>query len=56
MKTFTAAFGLVFGCCIFATCTHAATITELKAAIEGVYILDEWNNGGQAFRPPVVEG
>ena len=32
------------------------SITELKAAIEGVYILDEWNNDGQTFRPPVVEG
>jgi hypothetical protein len=33
-----------------------ASITELKAAIEGVYILDEWNIDGQTFRPPAVEG
>jgi ketosteroid isomerase-like protein len=32
------------------------SITEIKAAIEGVYILDEWNKDGQTFRPPVVEG
>jgi hypothetical protein len=43
--------GLVFGCCIFVTCANAATITALKAAIEGVYILDEWTIGGQTFRP-----
>ena len=35
---------------------NAASITELKAAIEGVYILDEWNIDGQTFRPPAVEG
>ena len=57
MKTFIATtLGLLFGFCMFVPCTNAATITELKAAIEGVYILDEWNNGGQTFRPPVVEG
>jgi hypothetical protein len=31
-------------------------MTELKSIIEGVYILDEWNIGGQTFRPPDVEG
>ena len=35
---------------------NAASITELKAAIEGIYILDEWNIDGQTFRPPAVEG
>jgi hypothetical protein len=35
---------------------NAASITELKAAIEGVYILEEWNIDGQTFRPPAVEG
>jgi hypothetical protein len=34
----------------------AASITELKTAIEGVYILDEWNIDGRTFRPPAVEG
>ena len=36
--------------------SNAASITELKVAIEGIYILDEWNIDGQTFRPPVVEG
>jgi hypothetical protein len=36
--------------------SNASSIAELKAAIEGVYILDEWNIGGQIFRPPAVEG
>jgi hypothetical protein len=36
--------------------SDASSITEIKAAIEGVYILDEWNIGGQIFRPPAVEG
>ena len=36
--------------------SNAASIAELKAAIEGVYILDEWNIDGQIFRPPAVEG
>jgi hypothetical protein len=31
-------------------------MTDLKAAIEGVYILDEWTINGQTFRPPAVEG
>ena len=35
---------------------NAVSITELKAAIEGIYILDEWNIDGPTFRPPVVEG
>ena len=57
MKTFIATtLGVVFGFCIFDTCTYAATITEVKTAIEGVYILDEWTIGGQTFRPPAVEG
>jgi hypothetical protein len=57
MKTFIATtLGLVFGCCIFVTCTNAARITEMKAAIEGLYILDEWTIAGQTFHPPAVEG
>jgi hypothetical protein len=36
--------------------SNATSITELRAAIEGVYILDEWNIDGQTFRPPAVEG
>jgi hypothetical protein len=34
----------------------AGSISDLKAAIEGVYILDEWTINGQTFRPQAVEG
>ena len=56
MKTFVATIiGFLFACNSMVTCS-AASITDLKAAIEGVYILDEWNIDGQTFRPPLVEG
>jgi hypothetical protein len=56
MKTYVATIlGLLFACTSMITC-NAASITELEAAIEGVYILDEWNIDGQTFRPPAVEG
>jgi hypothetical protein len=40
-------------------CTHAASaasITELKGEVEGVYALDEWHIDGKVFRPPQVDG
>jgi hypothetical protein len=56
MKTLVATIiGLLFTCTPMITC-NAASITELKAAIEGVYILEEWNIDGQTFRAPAVEG
>ena len=56
MKTFVATIiGFLFACNSMVTCS-AASITDLKATIEGVYILDEWNIDGQTFRPPLVEG
>jgi len=56
MKTFVATIiGFLFACNSMVTCS-AASITDLKAAIEGVYILDEWNIDGKTFRPPLVEG
>jgi hypothetical protein len=42
------AFGSTVAC-------NAASLTELKAAIEGVYILDEWTIDGKTFRPPAIE-
>ena len=47
--------GLVAACCTFIT-GNAASLTDLKSVIEGVYILDEWNSDGKVFRPPQVEG
>jgi hypothetical protein len=56
MKTVVATIiGLLFACASMIPC-NAASIRELKAAIEGVYILEEWNIDGQTFRPPAVEG
>jgi hypothetical protein len=56
MKAFAgSALGLVFACCTYVSC-NAASIAELGAAIEGVYVLDEWHIDGKAFRPPQVEG
>jgi hypothetical protein len=40
-------------------CTHAASaasITELKGEVEGVYALDEWHIDGKVFRPSQVDG
>jgi hypothetical protein len=55
MKAFYAtALGLLVSCCAYAAC-EAASVTELKAIVEGVYILDEWHNDGKVFRPPQVE-
>jgi hypothetical protein len=34
----------------------AASIAELRAGIEGVYVLDEWQIDGKFFRPSRVEG
>jgi hypothetical protein len=56
MKTCAATvIGLLFGASQMIT-SNAASIAELKVAIEGVYILEEWNIDGQTFRPPAVEG
>lgn len=49
------ALGLLTSCGVVATC-NAASLLELKAAIEGVYILDEWYSDGKPYRPPQVEG
>jgi hypothetical protein len=55
MKAFFAvALGLAISCCAYITC-EAASVAELKAVVEGVYILDEWHNDGKIFRPPQVE-
>jgi hypothetical protein len=56
MKMFVATIiAFLFACNSIVTC-NAASITDLKAAIEGVYILEEWKIDGQTFRPPLVEG
>src|SRR3984957_6187762 len=56
MKTFAA---ILMGCLFVynsMVACKAGSMTEVKTAIEGVYILDEWTIGGQTFRPPAVEG
>jgi hypothetical protein len=56
MKTFAA---ILIGCLFVynsMVACKAGSMTDLKLAIEGVYILDEWKINGQTFRPPAVEG
>ena len=56
MKTFAA---ILMGCLFVynsMVACKAGSMTDLKLAIEGVYILDEWTINGQTFRPPAVEG
>src|SRR3984885_16041340 len=56
MKTFAAILmGCLFVYNLMVAC-KAGSMTDLKLAIEGVYILDEWTINGQTFRPPAVEG
>jgi hypothetical protein len=31
-------------------------VTEIKATIDGAYILEEWHDADRVFRPPQVEG
>jgi hypothetical protein len=35
---------------------HAASVSEIRATIDGAYILEEWHNDERVFRPPQVEG
>lgn len=45
---------------VLASCTNPALRTDSRVAtrtkIEGVYALQEWHLGGQAVRPPLVDG
>jgi hypothetical protein len=36
--------------------SRAASVAEIKAAIDGAYILEEWHTDAGVFRPPQVEG
>jgi hypothetical protein len=55
MKAFmSAALGPAIACCTFVVC-NAASVADLQNAIEGVYILDQWNINGATFRPPQVK-
>jgi hypothetical protein len=55
MTSFIATMAALLFVSAIAPC-NAASIADLKAAIEGVYILDEWTIDGKTFRPPEVEG
>jgi hypothetical protein len=35
---------------------RAASISEVKTAIDGAYILEEWRDADRVFRPPQAEG
>ncbi|HTU54931.1 MAG TPA: hypothetical protein VMF62_13265 [Acetobacteraceae bacterium] len=56
MKTLIAmASAVVLACCALLA-AYTASAADPKAAIEGVYVLDQWNSGGKILRPPEVEG
>jgi hypothetical protein len=35
---------------------NAASPADVKAAVEGIYVLEEWHADGKVFRPPQVAG
>jgi hypothetical protein len=42
-----------------AVCAHsavAASITEVKSLVKGVYELEEWRVGDKVLKPPQVDG
>jgi hypothetical protein len=47
--------GLLMTCFNFVE-SRAASVAEIKAAIDGAYILEEWHTDAGVFRPPQVEG
>jgi hypothetical protein len=51
---FAAVIGLLASFYAQSSC-EAASVAELKAIVEGVYILDEWHKDGVIFRPPQVD-
>jgi hypothetical protein len=44
------------GICFNLVECHAASVSEIRASIDGAYILEEWHNDERVFRPPMVEG
>jgi hypothetical protein len=50
-----ALIGLLGACCIPIEC-RAASVAELRAVLDGAYVLEEWHIGATAFRPPQVDG
>jgi hypothetical protein len=40
----------------WAFAASAASLAELRAAVEGVYTLQEWHSEGKVLRPPQIEG
>jgi hypothetical protein len=54
-------FGISMILGLFAACFNlvecqAASVSEIKDAIDGAYILEEWHTDFGVFRPPQVEG
>jgi hypothetical protein len=46
----------LLGTCVNLVECRAASLAEIKAAIDGAYILEEWHSDAGVFRPPQVEG
>jgi hypothetical protein len=47
--------GFLSICFNLAEC-RAASVSEIRAAIDGAYILEEWHDADRVFRSPQVEG
>jgi hypothetical protein len=47
--------GLLSACCILSEC-RSASLAEIRAVVDGAYVLEEWHIGATVFRPPQVEG
>jgi hypothetical protein len=49
------AFGFLSICFNLVECC-AASVSEIKAVIDGAYNLEEWHSADRVFRPPQVDG
>jgi hypothetical protein len=51
-----AALHTLLGTCFNLVECRAASVADIKATIDGAYILEEWHTDTGVFRPPQVEG
>jgi hypothetical protein len=56
MRTAIAVLLGLLGTCFNLVECRAASVAEIKATIDGTYILEEWHTDAGVFRPPQVEG
>jgi hypothetical protein len=56
MRIAIAALLTLLGTCFNLVECRAASVADIKATIDGAYILEEWHTDTGVFRPPQVEG